>query len=652
MLKNRPVALLCLLFSGGVAAGLFLSFWFLSAIIAVLIISIVFFAIKKNKHSKPLIFAAIAVLFGVICPLIHEILSPLPEVKSDVQYEIEIKITSIKSTSYGKNVISKGISGEFSDVGFRMYSNDSRLKEGYTATVVGKLQLGDSRDKSNGVDYVISPATVLFSGDKASGISEALLRTRGQTSKFMYTTLGDTKTAGFYSALFTGDASMVSHELNASFSRSGISHILVVSGQHFSLVIMNLYMFMMYVTRRKKLCSGIAILLSIIFALFTGASPSVVRAAFMCCMVFIMNFAMTSSDSLTSLTISLAVILMFSPYSMLSISLQLSFLSTLGIIFAGKFLKKYTAKGKIKDKIVTFFIAPIVFSFVSSLFCMPVFLYAFDTFSAMAPITNTLINLIITPMFIVCIPCFGLVKLTGIELFADATKLFYTAVISCSDWIADMKYACISVSVPYIKLAAIPSLTAILVCPIIKIRRAFSVLIGAVVSMVVICAVCVLGYHCSLDSNGLVYLRDGDASSYVITSDGSETIFVDSRGISNASSQIMKLGFSYIDSYVVTECTIDSLTRLKSTVNYTPINRLYIPECTYGMCNNADDFKTFAQAKEIEVFEYSASSFLVLGKNTLCFPKLQKAGAFALHFADTKEDIVIYGNSTDLRGFN
>lgn len=647
MLRNRPVALLCLLFSGGVAAGLFLSFYYTIPIVFTLLFVIAIALWKFKKKSLALILALSFLCAGIICPILHTFFSYRPSIVTQQEYTVTLSITGVKSNAYGKTIQGNAVSGQFKGYGFRFYSNDARIVEGYTAVISGTVQEGGLKEKASGVDYIIDTPKVIGCGDKGAGLGAALLRARGLSSRFIYSTVNNNELAGFYSALFTGDASNLSTELNASFSRSGISHILVVSGQHFSLVIMNVYMLLMLTIRRKKLCSGIAIVLTILFTLFTGASPSVIRAAFMCCMVFIMNFATATSDSINSLFLSLAVILLFSPYSLLSISLQLSFLSTLGVIFAYKYIERFTHGSKLKTKLITLLVAPILFSFTASLFCIPVFLYAFDTVSVFAPLTNVLINSLLTPIFILGIPCLAIAKITGWEFTVSILYFFYSFIRYCSDWVANMKYACLAVNLPYIKLTLIPSLVAIFLCPLVKLKQGLYILLSTTLGMVIIYFSCALNYKNALNENSLLFLCDKEKSAYVINANGNRTIVVDMRGAGNIKNDMYNMCLTYIDDYVITECNNNALTRLKSTNPYTPITNLYIPE-NNNQSENYDKFKEFAKAKGINLHYYDTKAEIVIDKTKIYTPDIIENSAFALSTECFGESVALFGSSTTL----
>jgi len=151
--------------------------------------------------------------------------------------------------------------------------------------------------------------------------------------------------SGLLVALLTGDCTRYSRDFNTALMNSGTSHITAVSGQHISILVA----FWVVLWGRKK---GLYTVLPLIvlFAAVTGFSPSVMRAAIMCGITILAFVLRREHDTLTALFVSLLLLLMVNPFSIVSASLVLSFSSTFGIILFSPMLvagiRKRTPKGK------------------------------------------------------------------------------------------------------------------------------------------------------------------------------------------------------------------------------------------------------------------------------------------------------------------
>lgn len=139
-----------------------------------------------------------------------------------------------------------------------------------------------------------------------------------------------TDTAPLMSALLTGDTKQLYEDtaLNAAMAEAGVLHVVAVSGMNVAFLVG----FILLVIRRKRLATLVALPLIWIFVPFAGATPSVIRAAFMQSTVLFAPLFRRENDGMTSLTAVLAILLLINPAACASVSLQLSFAAMLGMI--------------------------------------------------------------------------------------------------------------------------------------------------------------------------------------------------------------------------------------------------------------------------------------------------------------------------------
>lgn len=136
-------------------------------------------------------------------------------------------------------------------------------------------------------------------------------------------------------AMTFGNKQMLASEDKENYAHSGTAHILAVSGLHVGIIamIVNWLLFFTPFIRRGHLLKNIMAIISILFfALMTGMSPSVVRAAFMFCGF---QIALATSSHYNKINILLAtatMMLLFNPNYLYDISFQLSFIAVTGII--------------------------------------------------------------------------------------------------------------------------------------------------------------------------------------------------------------------------------------------------------------------------------------------------------------------------------
>jgi len=136
-------------------------------------------------------------------------------------------------------------------------------------------------------------------------------------------------------AMLLGVRNYLSPELRQAFAGAGAMHILCVSGLHVGIIFMILNAFLTFFDHLKKgrLMRTIIILSSIwIYAMITGFSPSVVRAATMFSFISIGQNIGRHVNIYNSLAASAFILLLFNPYLILDVGFQLSYAAVIAIV--------------------------------------------------------------------------------------------------------------------------------------------------------------------------------------------------------------------------------------------------------------------------------------------------------------------------------
>lgn len=124
-------------------------------------------------------------------------------------------------------------------------------------------------------------------------------------------------------------------ELQGAYSRAGVTHILSVSGLHVGLVfvVFNRLLSFLDKGKRKKLLKAVLLLLfTWAYALLTGGSPPVQRAAFMFSFLIVGNMIQRKNHILNTLFASAFMLLWLQPGILSDVGFQLSYLALLGIV--------------------------------------------------------------------------------------------------------------------------------------------------------------------------------------------------------------------------------------------------------------------------------------------------------------------------------
>lgn len=211
--------------------------------------------------------------------------------------------------------------------------------------------------------------------------------------------LGD-DCGGFLAGMVFGEKSFLEDNVKNSLYRTGIGHIMAVSGLHISVMAI----FLMEIFKRLKINKFISFgLLNIfMFLMVTMAETpvSAVRAFIMADIAYSAGFFRRQSDTFNSLAVAVLVICLANPYIIYSQGFILSVTGTFGIgVFAPYMVKN------ISHKALKNFLTMLC----TTLFIMPFSMMFFDEISLVSPVTN----IIIVPLCTFCMILGMLYTLTG-----------------------------------------------------------------------------------------------------------------------------------------------------------------------------------------------------------------------------------------------
>jgi competence protein ComEC len=203
-------------------------------------------------------------------------------------------------------------------------------------------------------------------------------------------------------ALATGTRVRLNESVRESFSRSGIAHLLAISGLHVGYVALMIYLLVRMTLGRfsgivsrlpvGRLSAMIALPLVWLYVAFVGFPMSGVRAGLMLSVYFLGVIAGLRQDALTTLAAAVIAVLVAMPLSVLDISFQLSAVAVLGIIVAAlpviRRVDGAVGRAGITAALTRKGLALVAVSASAALFTAPLVAYHFGTFTVLGPITN------------------------------------------------------------------------------------------------------------------------------------------------------------------------------------------------------------------------------------------------------------------------
>ena len=153
--------------------------------------------------------------------------------------------------------------------------------------------------------------------------------------------------AGVLAAMVTGDRTHLSKELRTAYRGAGLSHVLVVSGMHVSILCGDVLGRLL--PRRKKRLRGytgrrVRALFSAVLALLlvgvTGFTPSVLRAAGAVWLSALGVWVYGPPDALTSLGVAGVLMTAGNSYAVCDVGFQLSFAAVVGTLAGGAVVRR------------------------------------------------------------------------------------------------------------------------------------------------------------------------------------------------------------------------------------------------------------------------------------------------------------------------
>ncbi len=210
--------------------------------------------------------------------------------------------------------------------------------------------------------------------------------------------------AGLAVALLLGYRRTILAEDAEVFARTGLSHLIAISGSHITIMsAMLVGALLFFGASRRQSLRGVFVFLAI-YPLITGLSASAVRSAIMGGLMFLALYYGRLSSAINALIFSAALMLVFNPRLLRDdIGFQLSFAAVLGIIYIyplgsslSSRIKRWTTRGastyrRRAGKLFLIFWEIFSLTFACQLAVTPIMLANFQQFSLVSFIANPVI---------------------------------------------------------------------------------------------------------------------------------------------------------------------------------------------------------------------------------------------------------------------
>ena len=212
--------------------------------------------------------------------------------------------------------------------------------------------------------------------------------------------------AGFFAGILLGLDDLIAEPLYRAFRDTGTAHILVISGFNITIVAGLALRLLRRRFSPRKAAVG-TVLAVAAYTLLVGADPAVVRAAWMATLALLARHLGRRQHGLTTLAVTAALMVLFSPAVLWDVSFQLSFAATLGLLlFAQPLVDGFVALARrvlpppwperLAGPVGEFFLLTVA----AQLLTLPVVVFHFGRLSLISWVANPLVLPVQSPLMV------------------------------------------------------------------------------------------------------------------------------------------------------------------------------------------------------------------------------------------------------------
>ena len=548
--SKRPLCLFCFCFiAASLAASVIEEHLKLISLAVVFVCAAILFILSRKiqKHKYQFIEGFIAILFVFLAVLESFLAIDLPSKRlarlESGDTAIKFLVVSKEKSSrfytkyYGKLATVDG--NKINEGGYLVLEYEADYSTGDRLLLVGDITLSDNGSSvlPSKRELEITPTIDkdLILTDTYSGFDVSIICARlAQYVKDVLVDRLDLSAAALSFGFLTGNTSMIDNEVIRDFRRTGLSHLLAVSGLHLSVILGSVELILKKLSVSKgKRCIVISIL-SLGFLALSGFSVSACRSVLMLLCAYLCYALSRERDTLTALSIAGALMLFISPSSVFEVSFWLSFLATLGIVLYGEVLSVARLERKLKKaglpstvrSVTSKISSALLVTLSANVFICIVFFIVFGEMSVIFPASN----LIITPLgelyliLTLLAFLFGGIPFVG-EALSFVTLLLSRLMTTLAAYFSRLDFSVVSLEFPFAGIIIYLATAVLMVMFIVKLGKKLLLVLPPIAAAAIFC-VCLVGYRLSDNSPSVVYTNINNSDNIVIAEQG-DAIMID-----------------------------------------------------------------------------------------------------------------------------
>lgn len=392
-------------------------------------------------------------------------------------------------------------------------------------------------------------------------------------------------TFGLAKALLLGDKSDLSWAQSTDFSRSGISHIVAVSGLHISI----LFAFVSVVTgKRRFLTAIIGIPVLLFFGAMAGFTASVTRAVIMQMLLLLAQVLNREYDPPTALSFACLAMLVQCPLTIAGIGFQLSVASVAGI-FLGfqpllEWIKRWLpGKGKtVRGRLERWIGSSIAVTLSATVLTVPLTAVHFGVVSLVGVVTNLLVLPLVSLVFygVMAVCAVGCIHGGAAVLLAKLVAVPIRYVLAVSNTLAGFPLAAVYTVSPYIVVWLLFVYGLLGWLALSKKKRPG---LAAGLGVLGLCVSLMLSYLEPLVCDYRVTVLDVSQGQCIVLQSSGSTFLVDCGGRRDeeaadiAAEHLLSQGITRIDGLILTHYDRDHAGGVQYLARRVEIGRVYLP---------------------------------------------------------------------------
>jgi len=281
---------------------------------------------------------------------------------------------------------------------------DTSIKVGQEYYVKGKLSMLSQIPNPHAFDYglYLSKEGIyhqLFVKEKywqylrdnnKSQLHGFVIKLQNHFKKIIEINFSDSSNRALVNAMVLGDRNELSQDQKEIFINTGAIHVLAVSGLHVGILCLFLGFILKaaeYFIPIPKIIQGLIIIICLwLFALITGSSSAVLRAALMFSMFYLSRDILHRHVSIYNIIFGSAfLLLLFDPMQVFKVSFQFSYLAVLSIVFFFPYVNNWIHS---KYKVVNYMWSSVAIGISAQVLVFPISIFYFNKFASSFLITS------------------------------------------------------------------------------------------------------------------------------------------------------------------------------------------------------------------------------------------------------------------------